>query len=96
MSETKNPYLPDLATVTGIIDETPNIKSFRVVLNDEKKMKHFSFEPGQVGQLSIFGVGESTFVINSPPTRLEYLQFSVMKAGEATTARSATGSRIKR
>ena len=86
MTEMKNPYLPDLATVTEIIDETPNIKSFRVILNDQEKMRLFSFEPGQVGQLSIFGVGESTFVINSPPTRKEYLQFSVMKAGEVTAA----------
>ena len=49
-------------------------------------MKSFHFEPGQVGQLSLFGVGESTFVINSPPTRMDYLQFSVMKAGEVTSA----------
>ncbi|MCX8110450.1 MAG: FAD/NAD(P)-binding protein [Syntrophorhabdaceae bacterium] len=82
----KNPYLPELATITNIIDETPNIKSFHVVFNDPEKMKNFKFEPGQVGQLSVFGVGESTFVINSPPTRMEYLQFSVMKAGEVTNA----------
>jgi len=72
--------------VTRIIEETPNIKSFQVVFNDAEKMKNFKYEPGQVGQLSIFGVGESTFVINSPPTRMEYLQFSVMKAGEVTAA----------
>jgi len=82
----KNPYLPELATITNIIEETPNIKSFHVVFNDPEKMKNFKFEPGQVGQLSVFGVGESTFVINSPPTRMEYLQFSVMKAGEVTNA----------
>jgi len=82
----KNPYLPELATITNIIEETPNIKSFHVVFNDPEKMKGFRFEPGQVGQLSVFGVGESTFVINSPPTRMEYLQFSVMKAGEVTSA----------
>lgn len=82
----KNPYLPEIATVTRIIEETPNIKSFQVVFNDAEKMKNFKYEPGQVGQLSIFGVGESTFVINSPPTRMEYLQFSVMKAGEVTAA----------
>jgi len=86
MSSIHNPYLPELATVIKIIDETPNIKSFQVVLNDPEKMKSFTFEPGQVGQLSLFGVGESTFVINSPPTRMEYLQFSVMKAGEVTSA----------
>ncbi len=81
-----NPYLPDLATVIEVIEETPNIKSFRVVFNNQERMKTFSFEPGQVGQLSVFGVGESTFVINSPPTRMEFLQFSVMKAGEVTAA----------
>ncbi|SDP43966.1 FAD/NAD(P)-binding protein [Desulforhopalus singaporensis] len=81
---TFNPYLPELATIQEIIQETHNIKTFRVVLNDEEKMKNFSFEPGQVGQLSVFGVGESTFVINSPPTRMDYLQFSVMKTGEVT------------
>lgn len=86
MTGNQNPYLPELATVTKVIEETPNIKSFQVVFNDAEKMKNFTFEPGQVGQLSVFGVGESTFVINSPPTRMEYLQFSVMKAGEVTTA----------
>jgi NAD(P)H-flavin reductase len=86
MSGNGNPYLPDLATINDIIVETPNIKTFRVILNDQEKMKGFRFEPGQVGQLSVFGVGESTFVINSPPTRMDYLQFSVMKAGEVTSA----------
>ncbi|MCF8104291.1 MAG: FAD/NAD(P)-binding protein [Desulfohalobiaceae bacterium] len=81
----KNPYLPDIATIKEIIQETPNIKTFRVVLDDPDKMEKFSFRPGQVGQLSIFGIGESTFVINSPPTCREYLQFSVMRAGEVTT-----------
>ncbi len=81
-----NPYLPDLATVIEVIEETPNIRSFKVLLNDAGKMSSFAFEPGQVAQLSVFGVGESTFVINSPPTRREFLQLSVMKAGEVTAA----------
>jgi len=80
-----NPYLPQMATLVEVIEETPNIKTFRVVLDDEEKMQNFSFRPGQVGQLSVFGVGESTFVINSSPTRMEYLQFSVMRVGEVTT-----------
>ncbi|ACV67494.1 FAD/NAD(P)-binding protein [Desulfohalobium retbaense] len=80
-----NPYLPELATIQEVIEETQNIKTFRVTLDDEEKMRSFSFEPGQVGQLSVFGTGESTFVINSPPSRMEYLQFSVMRAGEVTT-----------
>jgi sulfhydrogenase subunit gamma (sulfur reductase) len=79
-----NPYFPEMATIREAFDETPNIRTLRLVLDDEEKMRDFTFRAGQVGQLSVFGVGESTFVINSPPTRTEYLQFSVMKVGEVT------------
>lgn len=81
-----NAYLPQVATVREVIKETHNIMTFRVVFDDADAMKRFRFEPGQVGQLSLFGSGEATFVINSPPTRMEYLQFSVMRAGEVTAA----------
>ena len=80
-----NPYLPDMATIVEVIQETHNIKTFRVVINNEQRMKDFTFRPGQVGQLSVFGAGESTFVINSSPTRKDYLQFSVMRVGELTS-----------
>jgi len=80
-----NPYLPDMATIVEVIQEMHNIKTFRVVINNEERMKAFTFRPGQVGQLSVFGAGESTFVINSSPTRKDYLQFSVMRVGEVTS-----------
>ncbi len=79
-----NPYRPEPATVREIIQETANIRTLRVTLDDAGKMRAFSFQPGQVGQLSVFGVGESTFVINSPPSCKDYLQFSVMRVGEVT------------
>lgn len=79
-----NPFLPRLATVREVIEETPTIKTFRVVFDDPEFAQAFHFEPGQVAQLSVFGVGESTFVINSPPTRKDYLQFTVMRVGEVT------------
>ena len=81
-----NPYLPEIATVVEIMQETPNIKSFRVRFDDQEVMNAFSFEPGQVGQLGVFGVGEATFAINSSPSEKDYVQFSVMQAGEVTTA----------
>ena len=81
-----NPYMPYVATLKEVVRETHTIMTFRVVLDDAEAMRNFHHEPGQVGQLSLFGVGESTFVINSPPTRKEYLQFSVMQAGEVTAA----------
>lgn len=96
MQKQGNPYLPDMATVIETIQETPNIMTFRVRLDDEEKMQQFSFKPGQVGQLSVFGVGEATFVINSPPTRMDYLQFSVMRVGEVTEAlhKLRTGDKV--
>lgn len=83
---TGNPYLPDVATVMEVINETSNIKTLRVVLDDPQRMAAFTYQPGQVGQLSLFGVGEATFVINSPPSQKNYLQFSIMQAGEVTAA----------
>ena len=39
-----------------------------------------------MGQFGVFGVGESTFAITSKPSEKEFIQFSVMKAGEVTKA----------
>ncbi len=82
----ENPYLPSIATVSKVIKETPNIVSIQVVFDDEKERESFHFEPGQVGQISIFGFGESTFVINSSPADTSSLQFTVMKVGVNTNA----------
>jgi sulfhydrogenase subunit gamma (sulfur reductase) len=84
--EAGNPYLPEVATVLEIIEETPTIKTFRMRFDDPEVQKNFTFSPGQVGQLGIFGVGEATFAISSKPSEKEFIQFSVMKAGEVTKA----------
>ena len=81
-----NPYLPEVATVVEIIEETPNIKTFRARFDDPAVMESFSFLPGQVGQLGVFGIGESTFAITSKPSEKDFIQFSVMRAGEVTKA----------
>jgi len=86
MSKPNNPYLPERARIVATEMENATVKTFRVVFDDAARMKEFSFRPGQVGQLTAFGTGEATFVINSSPTRMDYLQFSVMRAGEVTTA----------
>lgn len=91
-----NPYLPMKATVMEIIAETHNIRTLRLAIDDESVMQGFTFEPGQVGQISVFGAGEATFVINSPPSEKHYLQFSVMKTGEVTDAihRLSAGDKV--
>lgn len=84
MIDPNSPYLPQPATVLEILDETPDIRTLRLRLSLPGAQEAFRFQPGQVAQLSLYGVGESTFVINSSPTRLEYLQFSILRAGEVT------------
>lgn len=86
MDKKVNLLMPWIATVKKIIKETPNIISIQLVPDDKEFMRNLEFEPGQVGQISVFGAGESTFVINSPSSFKEYLQFSIMKAGVNTTA----------
>ncbi|MHB1346350.1 MAG: FAD/NAD(P)-binding protein [Candidatus Humimicrobiaceae bacterium] len=82
----ENTYIPLIATVKKIIMETHNIISLQLAIDDEEEMKNFNFQPGQVCQLSVFGLGESTFAINSSPSEKGYLQISIMKAGVNTAA----------
>ena len=84
--EATNPYLPEVAVIQKIIDETSDIKTFRLVIKNREKLKKFSFTSGQVGQVSLFGVGESTFAISSSPKTKDFLEFSVMRAGENSSA----------
>ncbi len=80
------PYTPMLATVTKIITETWDTKTFRAVFNDEELRESFTYEPGQFQEVSVFGVGECTFCLTSSPTRKGYIEFSVKKVGSVTTA----------
>lgn len=90
------PLIPDPATIIQVIEETPNIRTYRLVFDDPGIMERFSFLPGQIGQMSIFGAGESTFAISSPPSERGYIQFSVMKTGQVTRAihELAVGDRV--
>ncbi|MQL53364.1 hydrogenase [Desulfofundulus thermobenzoicus] len=82
----QNPLRPYPATITKIIDETPDVKSFQMVFDDPAVMENFKQKPGQVAQISIFGVGEATISITSSPTRRGLLEFSVKKVGLLTGA----------
>ena len=60
-----NPMLPHLATLTQVRTLALGIKLFRCKYNDEELGKSFSYQPGQFGLLSAFGVGDSPFGITS-------------------------------
>ena len=82
MNEFKDALIPQIGVVTDIRKDTPDVKTFRVVMPSGKKP--FSHMPGQCAMLSIPGVGEAMFSITSSPTNEEYMEFSIKKCGCVT------------
>lgn len=75
--------IPLLGVVTDIRIDTPDVKTFRVLTPEGKKV--FEHIPGQCAMLSIPGVGEGMFSITSSPTKKEYMEFSIKKCGCLTS-----------
>ena len=80
----KNIYLPYLATVEAVIDETPDVRTLKLVFQDETVRENFVFRAGQFGEYSAFGAGESTFCIASSPTRKGSIECSFRSVGRVT------------
>ena len=80
--------IPRVGVITEIRQDTPDVKTFRVVSTDGKKL--FEHIPGQCAMLSVPGVSEAMISITSSPTVKEYMEFSVKKCGCLTTWLHAT------
>ena len=74
--------IPKIGVITDIRRDTPDVKTFRVVGTDGKKL--FEHMPGQCAMVSVPGVGESMFSITSSPTNKDYMEFSIKKCGCVT------------
>lgn len=79
-------YEPQLMTVEAITQETPDIKTLRLVFKDNGARGEFDFGPGQFGLLSVFGQGEAPFGIANSPTRKGYVECSIKRVGKVTGA----------
>lgn len=77
----ENIYLPKLAEIKEIIQETADTKTVRLTIDGGS----IDFLPGQFGEFSFIGEGESTFGLSSSPLRKEYFEFSFRYSGRATT-----------
>ncbi len=77
----ENIYLPKLAEIKEIIQETEDTKTMRLTINN----KSIDFLPGQFGEFSLIGEGESTFGFSSSPLRKEYFEISFRTFGRATS-----------
>ena len=82
----KNIYKPHLALIEAIIDETSDVRTFRLVFQDERIRDSFTFRSGQFAEYSAFGYGEATFCIASSPTRTGAIECCFRAAGRVTEA----------
>ena len=82
MTNVKEPLIPSVCVITDIRQDTPDVKTFRVLTLDGQKP--FIHKPGQCAMLSMPGVGEALFSITSSPTNKEYVEFSIKKCGCVT------------
>ena len=82
MTNINEPLIPMVCEIVAIRQDTPDVKTFRVLTPDGKKP--FIHKPGQCAMLSMPGVGEALFSITSSPTNTEYVEFSIKKCGCVT------------
>jgi len=78
-SDTINIYKPLRATLEEVIEESPLIKTF-VLIPDEE----FVFKTGEFIELAVDGVGEAPFTPSSSPLVTDRLEVTVMKTGYVT------------
>jgi len=79
----ENPYIPMPMNVVKITTEvdTNDIKTFRLTFGRKEDEEKFKYLPGQFGELSIYGKGESPIGIASSPTEPGYVEFTVQRTG---------------
>jgi sulfhydrogenase subunit gamma (sulfur reductase) len=81
-----NIYKPYLMEIEQVVEETPDVRTFRLKFKNADDAEKFSFKAGQFGEYSVFGEGESTFCVASSPTRKGYIECTFRKAGRVTNA----------
>lgn len=84
----ENIYKPYQMEIEQIIEETPDVRTFRLKFKNAEEAEKFAFKAGQFGEYSVAGEGESTFCVASSPTRKGYIECTFRKAGRVTNALS--------
>ena len=79
-------YTPQLMEILEARQETPDVKTLKLRFLDPRVQESFRFQAGQFGLYSVFGEGESTFCIASPPTRKGYIECCFRSVGRVTEA----------
>jgi NAD(P)H-flavin reductase len=76
--------LPMAATVVERLDETHDIVTLRLALDDPAARAAYHFAPGQFNMLGLFGVGEVPISIVSDPQQPELIGHTIRVLGRVT------------
>lgn len=76
--------VPMMCRIDKVIQETPDIRTYRLKFKEEGMMDRFNWLPGQFVEFSLLGSGECTFCIASSSTRKETFDCSIKRAGVVT------------
>lgn len=82
----KNIYIPHLAKIISIEDETYDTKTFGFEFVDPEIKESFTFRPGQFLEISVPGVGEAPFGLASNPNHPEIFRVTIRAVGSLTYA----------
>ncbi len=85
----ENLYLPDLALIDRIVDETSDTKTFTLHFANKALNRRFSFKSGQFVEATVFGVGEAPFGFASNPHTPQQFDITVRAIGAVTHAMHA-------
>jgi len=89
-----NPYQPSLMLIDSFSDETPDVRTLRLQFVDSDEARSFAgWRPGQFGQFTVFGAGESVFALANQPWRSNgdggdapTIECTFREVGKVTTA----------
>ncbi|MDI6829192.1 MAG: FAD/NAD(P)-binding protein [Armatimonadota bacterium] len=84
-----NLYVPMIAIIQEIIDETPDTKTFRLAFEDKEYAKSFEWEPGQFVEVTVFGAGEAPIGFASDPNEKSFFELTIVERGKVTKAMHA-------
>ena len=80
----ENPYIPKLAVIRRIKDETPDVKTFTLAFKNGGPLEYL---PGQFIELTVFGYGEfPTSLSSCPLPKRDCFEITIKRVGDATNA----------
>ncbi len=81
----ENLYIPKIAVIEDVVDETPDTKTFRMAFEDKEYAKSFTWEPGQFVEVTVFGAGEAPIGFASSALERSFFELTVVDRGKVTS-----------